>query len=168
MDQDSLLNLYEYDHYANQLVLQTARKLSPEALNSQSSPSHGSVFALLVHYWGTQAYFLGVCQGNILGKDRPWPEINTLSDLESAWEMLTAEINQYLQQVTQAELDEVIDVPLGSRLVHLPRWQLLAQGMLHAQHHRGELSIVMSGSGQPLPTLDAILYHIQQSGQTWP
>lgn len=35
-------------------------------------------------------------------------------------------------------------------------------------HHRGELSVVCTGLGYPLPTMDIILHFINQSGQSSP
>jgi len=49
----------------------------------------------------------------------------------------------------------------------LPRWQMLAQSLLQSIHHRGELSIVMTQLGYPLPTLDPIIQFIKESGQVW-
>ncbi len=65
------------------------------------------------------------------------------------------------------ELEEEITVNLGRGEVTLPRWQFLSQSLLHSFHHRGELSIVMTQLGYPLPTLDPILKYIRDSGQPW-
>jgi uncharacterized damage-inducible protein DinB len=45
---------------------------------------------------------------------------------------------------------------------------LMLQSLIHSVHHRGELSIVMTGLGHPLPTLDIILHFARESGQPWP
>ena len=45
---------------------------------------------------------------------------------------------------------------------------LLALYIYNSIHRRGELSIVLSGLGHPLPTLDIILHFFAQSGQEWP
>jgi uncharacterized damage-inducible protein DinB len=45
---------------------------------------------------------------------------------------------------------------------------LLAQAFVHSTHHRGELSIVLSHLGHPLPTLDIIIPFVTWSGQKWP
>jgi uncharacterized damage-inducible protein DinB len=39
---------------------------------------------------------------------------------------------------------------------------------MHSTHHRGELSIVLTELGYPLPTLDIIVHFAEQSGQAWP
>nr|MBP9041735.1 hypothetical protein [Anaerolineaceae bacterium] len=60
-----------------------------------------------------------------------------------------------------------ITVQIGAGRFTLPRWQLLAQSLIHSIHHRGELSIVMTELGYPLPTLDPILKYVNDSGQVW-
>jgi uncharacterized damage-inducible protein DinB len=57
---------------------------------------------------------------------------------------------------------------MGGQTLRLPVWQLLIQGFLSSTHHRGELSIVLTQLGHPLPTLDIIIHFVEQSGQTWP
>jgi uncharacterized damage-inducible protein DinB len=50
----------------------------------------------------------------------------------------------------------------------LPLWLLLMQAFVHSTLHRGELSIVLSNFGHPLPTLDIIIPFIEWNGQIWP
>ncbi|UCC76110.1 MAG: hypothetical protein JSW37_11425, partial [Anaerolineales bacterium] len=40
--------------------------------------------------------------------------------------------------------------------------------VIHSVHHRGELSVVCTGLGYPLSTMDIILHFINQSGQSSP
>jgi uncharacterized damage-inducible protein DinB len=75
---------------------------------------------------------------------------------------------RYLQTVPSAELEEVIEISMGGKPLKLARWQMLAQSLISSVHHRGELSIVMTGLGYPLPTLDPILQFVKESGQEWP
>jgi uncharacterized damage-inducible protein DinB len=70
--------------------------------------------------------------------------------------------------VTEEEIQERVKMKIGSGMVELPRCQFLAQSLLASIHHRGELSIVMTGLGYPLPTLDPIIQFVQESGQEWP
>ena len=64
---------------------------------------------------------------------------------------------EYLEIVNENELYEVIATQIRQQPLQLTRWQMLAQSLIHSIHHRGELSIVMTGLGYPLPTLDPIL-----------
>lgn len=166
MDLSALLVLHRYNDYANRLVLQAAALLNQEDLTRQCSPSHGSVMGLLQHILGTEVYFLLECRGLPPAPDTD--EISSLNQLIKIYSLVSGQREEYLQNATEEELRERISVKIGSGMVELPRWQYLAQSLLASIHHRGELSIVMTGLGQPLPTLDPIIQFVQESGQMWP
>lgn len=168
IDRSALLVLHEYNSYATELLLQTAAKMDDAAFTAQSSPSHGSVQQLLMHILAVEASFLARCTGekpllqiftaDALGLDEIIVELDEVAGLR----------RHYLQTVTDPELDEVIEITLGGKPLNLTRWQMLAQSLISSIHHRGELSIVMTGLGHPLPTLDPILQFVKESGQEWP
>jgi uncharacterized damage-inducible protein DinB len=164
MDKKGLLELSGYNEYANDLLFGVAKKLTSDELTRPSSPSHGSVLGLLRHVFDVEAFFLFVCQGRPLapGKD------GTLSfeQFLQEWAGLAKGRMDYLNAVSEADLDGKVE-PFGPGLAYT-RSQLLVQSLVHSIHHRGELSIVMTGLGHPLPTLDIILHFTKQNGQEWP
>lgn len=163
MNRDGLLALYAYNAYANNLVLETAAHLTDDELTRQSSPSHSSVHALLVHMLECEAFFLACCQGQSL-EDLDLPGV---PDIRRRWSSLAQEQREFITLLDENDL--ACEIPLPSKGgSHLPLWQLLVQAFVHSTHHRGELSIVLSGLGHPLPTLDIILHFFAQSGQEWP
>ena len=166
MDLSALLVLQRYNDYANRLVLDSADLLSQNDLALLSSPSHGSVLGLLQHMLGTEVYFLLECQGLPPAPDTD--EVSSLERLKELYYQVSRQREEYLQNATEEEMQELIRVKIGSGMVDLPRWQYLAQSLLASIHHRGELSIVMTGLGQPLPTLDPIIEFVKESGQEWP
>ena len=167
MNRSSLHALHIYNVYANNLVLKTAAKMTEEELTLKVSPSHGTVQALLQHIFDCEFYFATRCM-NI----EPDPALDNLcsgplASLCECFKALNMARENYLAKVSDFELQEDITVNLGQGEYMLPRWQFMAQSLLHSVHHRGELSIVMTGLGYPLPTLDPILKYIHDSGQVW-
>ncbi len=168
LNKPALLVLHNTNNHANQLVLQTAAEMDESAFTAQSSPSHGSVQALLTHMLTTEFFFLARSEGKPVNpKSAPDKALN-LQEIAVAFSQLADERHKYLNWVTEEKLAEVIEIPIGGQIFNLARWQLLTQSLLHSAHHRGELSIVMTGLGHPLPTLDPIIEFIHESGQTWP
>lgn len=167
MDKAALNALHSYNDYANGLVFDSAAKLSDEDLTKSSSPSHGSVQRLLVHMLGTETHFLSAC----IGRDLDLPVSRDDPNMEAIRKGF-GEISrlrlEYLNRAKEEEIAQAVPVEIGPGRVTLPRWQMLAQSLLHSAHHRGELSIVMTGLGRPLPTLDPILQFVAESGQEWP
>ncbi|MHC1781944.1 MAG: DinB family protein [Anaerolineaceae bacterium] len=166
MNIPALSVLHQYNQYANSLLFESAKLLSEDELTRTSSPSHGSVLGLLQHMLGTEVFFLLECQGLPPAQDTD--EVSCLNQLKELYYQVSQQREKYLQNATEEEMQERIRVNIGSGMVELPRWQFLAQSLLASIHHRGELSIVMTGLGYPLPTLDPIIQFVQESGQEWP
>lgn len=166
MDRDGLLTLYSYNIYANRLVLDTVERLTEEELTRQCSPSHGSVHRLLGHMLGCESFFLSQCQGEPDAFD--YTALPTLAHLRDFWRKLEQQQLEFIRSLTHAKLARQMMVELRGQSLIFPVWQLLLQALVHSVHHRGELSIVLTDLGYPLPTLDILLYFIQQSGQGWP
>ncbi len=167
MNRSSLYLLHEYNVYANNLVLEIAAKMTGEELTRSSSPSHGSVMNLLQHMFGCEYFFAMECMNCAAEPSEERLCSKSIIELKECFSVLNATRGQYLEVVNQYELEEAISVNLGRNVVALPRWQFMAQSLIHSMHHRGELSIVMTGLGYPLPTLDPILKYIHDSGQAW-
>ncbi len=165
MNREGLLALYEYDQRAVTMVLDAADQLSEEEFDRDISPSHGSVRSLLVHSMATEDGFLAACQGRRPEFDPA--KFQKREDIRAYWDGLEQRLRSYIQEASEEELRREVSLPIWSEPLRLAVWQLLLQAFIHAVHHRGELSIVMTQLGRPLPTLDIILHFIEQSGQSW-
>ena len=164
MNSTLLIALYENNAAANQVVLETAAHLAPEDLIKEASPSHHNVLRLLSHMAYVESNFLHACQGTPF----VFARLSGLDDLRQFWQTVTAQLLAYLPTLDETALQEELPVPISKALFHFPRWQMLTQALLHSAHHRGELSVVLTGLGQPLPDLDIIIRFTEQSGQVWP
>lgn len=167
MNREALLSLHNYNLFANAMVLDTAAKMTSDELGRQSSPSHGSVMGLLIHMLQVETFFLEQCAGKKFLSRADFSESIGLPEIVSAFARVGEERQRYLDAVKEEELKQVIPLLIGGKTYRLPRWQLLAQSLLQSVHHRGELSIVMTAFGYPLPTLDPILQYVSESGQIW-
>jgi uncharacterized damage-inducible protein DinB len=166
MDQDGLLALCAYSAYANKLVLDTVAQLTEEEFTCESSPSHGSVRSLLHHMLRVEAGYLATCQESLL-PSKP-PDLSTVAHIRRYWSKLEQERQDFVASLNEGEMVREISVQMGDQWLRFPIWQMLVQAFIHSIHHRGELSIVLTGLGYPLPTLDIIIHFTEQSGQTWP
>ena len=99
-----------------------------------------------------------------------YPEDSSTLDLHAiraTFDSFAAARKGYLPGVSDQSLTTVLAIPIRHKPIKLARWQLLAQSLIHSTHHRGELSIVMTALGCPLPTLDPIIQCMRDSGQSW-
>jgi uncharacterized damage-inducible protein DinB len=168
IDRSALLVMHQYNDYANALVLDTAEKMTAEELTRECSPSHGSVKKLLLHIALCEYGFMLRCTGIPLDSITEDFEVLDLAGIRALFARVAKMRQDYLDIVNENELNEIITIQMKQKPLDLARWQMLAQSLIHSTHHRGELSIVMTGLGYPLPTLDVILQFIRESGQDWP
>ena len=168
MDRDSLLTLYGYSAYANRLVLHTAAELSAEDFTRECSPSHGSIRGLVLHMLETQAFFLARCGGYSFEDIFDPDHFPTATKIQDYWDNLEHETCAFLTRLCDVDLERELVPFQRFPTMHFPMWQLLYQAFHHMTQHRGELSILLTELGHPLPNLDIIVYFAQQSGQPWP
>jgi uncharacterized damage-inducible protein DinB len=170
MNRDTLLTLYHFHADANATVFDTAAHISAVDLARETSPSHGSILKILRHLLGGEFYFLHVCQGEQPDSAdlRALDVLDTLAAIRARMEQTTAEVLRYIEGLSEDELQADVEFALGEHTFTLKRWQMLVQLIFHAHMHRGELSIVMSTLGYPLPTIDMMVHFIIASGQEWP
>ncbi len=164
MNRDGLMALYEYNAYANHVVLDGLAQLSEDEFTRAPSPSHSSICRLVLHLLECEAWFLAMCQG------RTMEELNlqTLDDFRRYQSVLENEQRAFIAALSKSDLARDVQIELGEYPYHLPVWQLLVQAFLHATQHRAELGIVLGQMGRPLPTMDIIVHFMHQSGQPWP
>ena len=163
MNRSGLLALCAYNRYANRLMLETVERLTADELTRESSPSHGSVQQLLAHMLAAEASFLARCQERSLER----LDLSTLADIRRHWGEVGRATEQFIASQADADFARELNSQLGGHPFHFPIWQLLTQAFMHSTHHRGELSILLTALGHPLPTLDIIVQFAEQSGQPW-
>ncbi len=155
------------DVYANQIVLREASRIDPVILEASASPSRGSVFGLLIHLIGVEVNYLG----QILGGDNVLsdPARTSIAALAVAADAHYARLLGYVDGLTDVELARAVPFRFSTGAVlQFTAWQLLTQLFMHSAQHRGELSILLSELGQPLPIDDIIVRFADESGQAWP
>jgi len=163
MNREGLLTLCKYNTYATNRLLTTAEKLGQEQLDQEISPSHRTVLQLLQHMMASETYFLAVCQGHTLDFDPA--RYSTLEEMRAYWDGLEHRMQRYIETSEEAELERSRTFQLGDEAHTLPTWKLLLQALVHAMHHRGELSILLSQLGHPLPNMDIILYFLEEGSK---
>ncbi len=159
--------LVRHNVYANTILFQVAARLSIEELEAATSPSRESAFRLLVHLATVEDNYLS----QVTGASRLFGQ-GTVSSLEGLL-ALVPEHNRRLVEFGSSSSDGDFErvVEFGfSNGAHLryPAWQLITQALMHSTQHRGELSILLSELGHPLPIDDLIVSFTEESGQPWP
>ena len=163
MRADLLRALAQYNNHTNGILLNVTSKLTAEEFANTPSPSRESVKMLLLHLIVVEAAYYARCRGSQFTFD---PDaFSSFRDVQE----LAAETATALQNLIDLEdFDREVTGLFGDQSLHFPVWQMLLHTFMHSARHRGELSIILSQLGYPLPIPDLIVQFVDQSGQTWP
>ena len=123
MNRDGLAALYEYDAYANHLVLDGLAQLSEDEFTHAPSPSRSTVRTLFLHSLLGEAWFLAACQGR---KFEP-PDLPALDDIRHFQSELEKE-----QHATQHRAE--LGIVLGQMGHPLPTMDII----VHFMHQSGQ------------------------------
>ena len=166
MEKVVLLALSEYNAYANRVLLETAAQVSAKDLEDVQSPSRENVLNLIRHMTLVEAGYLAQLQGIPLNMDRE--AVSTLQGIADLAARTGAGLKDYLSLTSEKELLQTGEVMIGGHPFRFPPWQMLLQVFSHSAAHRGEMSILLSEMGYPLPVQDMIVRFAEESGQDWP
>jgi uncharacterized damage-inducible protein DinB len=160
-----LSTLYEYNEWADTVIVDAAAELPAGDLAAATTSSHESVASLLVHTLGAEAFWLARWKGEpfpttpFMQPDRP---LESLRESFSQWDSAT---RQFIGTLTEADMDRQIPMP-GSiermQGVDLPLWQVMMQIIQHGIHHRAEVQSALTAAGHPARDLDYILWEIDR------
>lgn len=153
--------------YANQVLFSVARTLSQAQLEATTSPSRETAYTLLVHVLAAEAHYLSQLTGS-------GPTLTPA--IRSAFEQVQAfaadhqrRLDAYVNTLSEDDLLRPVTIKFSAiGEFQFAVWQVLLQVFLHSAQHRGELSILLSGLGHPLPIDDVIVHFARESGQPWP
>jgi uncharacterized damage-inducible protein DinB len=158
INRDGLLALYDYNIHANNTVLDAVTHLSDEEFKRESGASHGSVFQLLRHIVGGEDYLFALCQPKSVPEE---VELNTAADFRAYHERVSARNRTFLAELQDSDLDRAVTMTLAGQPYQFAMWQILTQSLYHGIHHRGELSILLTQLGHPLPDMDIIIHFMK-------
>ena len=162
---DYLVELYNYNYWANKRYLAVADTLTPEQLFRKQGHGWDSVHAIFVH---------------MLSSERMWPQrwrgetgtfldpqdFPTIAAIREYWVEVEDNLRYFIAEQTEQSLMDLITYtnPKGETFT-LPLWQMVVQPPNHNTHHRGELAAMFALMNIPHPEEEVVQYFLIQSGQ---
>jgi uncharacterized damage-inducible protein DinB len=156
--------LYDYNYWANQLMLTTAAELSPEQLTQRTGFPWDTLQGTLVHMLDVENMWR-----NLLIHQRVLPrlieteEFPTLDSIMTAWKQDEAEMRAYLDSLQDSDMENIIryDVEEGQRERVL--WHCLVHVVNHGTQHRSECAQMLTSFGHSPGGIDLSLYLNQRA-----
>ena len=163
MNTEDLLQLYEYNYWANRRILSAAEKVSAAQLAAPSSFPFGSLRGTLVHImdaeYGWRTFFK---ENNWSAPDLKEADFPTLASIQTRWKQEEQAMRAFLATLHDADLAAYRHYTNEKgeprdRLL----WHCLWHVVNHGTQHRSEAAALLTDYGASPGNLDFTVYLIE-------
>jgi uncharacterized damage-inducible protein DinB len=165
---EHLLQYYEYNVWANRLIVKTAERLSKEQFTQELSYSPNSIRDILVHILLAEWLWRERMQGNPMGaaearqklisKDFPTPE-----KLLDRWFDEEMKMRNFFGDLTEEDIMGTFKYTnTAGRELEYTIADILNHVVLHGMQHRAEVALILTDFGFSPGNLDYSLYLITE------
>lgn len=157
---EELRDLYAYDRWATDRILDAAERLTPEQRTRDLGSSHPSVLATLAHLASADWVWLERWRGvSPTGIPDDW-DVSTLAGVRERWESVLDERRRFVEGLTEADLGREVGYRTTAGVPHRdPLDRLLRHVVNHATYHRGQVVTMLRQLGAEPPSTDLVLYY---------
>lgn len=164
MKPKDIQQIFDFNRWANERVLQRAARLTMKQLHAPTQNGHYSIFKTLVHLadvewsWGEACQFGMLPQTYITAEQYP-----TLPKLKARWQTEMATLSEYMGGLTEKQLNGTVTYRWPqARPRKKVLWHILMHIANHSTHHRGELALLLTTAGHSPGELDFLSFVTKQ------
>lgn len=147
--------MYEYNFWANRLLLDKSALVTPEQFVAPTTHSWGSLRGTLVHTMDTEWGWRTFLETGSFTDDLNPDDFPTVAAVRARWETEEADWRAYLGSLTDADLTAIKrwtgENGVGREWV---LWHLLFHVVNHGMQHRSEIAHMLTQYGQSPGDLD--------------
>ncbi|MBZ5702205.1 MAG: DinB family protein [Acidobacteriia bacterium] len=164
MTPEEMRLLYEYNSWANHRLLDACAALTPEQFTRDLRSSFPSVRDTLTHIMGAEWIWDERFHGRFQATRPTGAQFPALADLRARWLTVEADLLQFVNGLTPADLARVHEFPNpnGDRQ-SLPLWQALQHLVNHGSYHRGQVTAFLRQLGAQGVALDLIRFYRERA-----
>lgn len=157
---DEVRQLYAFNRWATQRILEAVAALSDEQFRRDMGSSFPSIRDTLVHIMSAEWVWLSRWQGTSpSAMPDGWAQLG-LDDLVPVWAHLDDALQAFVAQLADTDLDRSVSYRnlAGDPFVS-PLSQMLRHVVNHSSYHRGQVTTMLRQLGAAAPSIDLILYY---------
>lgn len=162
---DDFASLFAYDRWANGLVLDACRALTPEQYAAEPVPGWASIRSTLAHLAIATGGWLRVLSGEEVTEFPTEADLPTVDDAARLLERAYAIVDTLLPTLTPEALATPRTYRGGGRAATLPPWAGLRHLVNHGTYHRGQIAAKLKRLGVEPPATDLIFWVFGQIPQ---
>lgn len=161
---DAIRTLYGYNRWATWQMIEQSALLSPEEFSFPDDTPFGSIRNELVHLFDAQWGWIDICNSSLRGVPRSVPDLIPADylDVESVrllWERVECATDQFLSDLSNSDLERVIDPQFDWGDASAPLWVTLMHLVNHGTQHRSEIAMKLTNLGHSPGMVDFIFYY---------
>jgi uncharacterized damage-inducible protein DinB len=151
--------LYDYNYWANAKILETAEQVSEAQFIEETSESHGSLRATLVHMLSAEWIWRSRWQGTSPMENLREVVLPTLEALRERWREEERQMRAFLATLGEEEVQRVVQYTnTRGQTYAAPLWQMMGHLVNHGTQHRSEAAVILSRLGQSPGDLDLLIF----------
>jgi len=156
-------NLYQFNDWANNRILNTASQLSPEQMRAETNSSFGSVQNTLVHIMSAQWLWLNRWRGSSLQVMLYPLDFPDFSSLRNRWDEINRETLAFVLTCTEENLAQTLAYRNSRDEEHsYPLWKQMVHQVNHATQHRSEVAMILTGWNLSPGAMDFLVFVDQE------
>jgi len=144
MKTNEIKTIFDYNYWAFERVWESICQLSDEQFVEHIDYSTGSIRNLVAHIMSANRNWTG----RLSNESRPrlvYEDFVSLSQTKAKWDEMRQEFIDYLDSLTEEQLNETVDWELPARGLKFSnrRWELLLHVANHATDHRAQILAIL-------------------------
>ena len=159
--------MYEYNYWANKVIMSKAEQVSTEQLMMPTGYGWGSLYGTLVHTMDAEYSWRILCHQQAFADELKPEDFPDLAAVRTRWETEEQEMWAYLNSLTDADMDSIIsyvvEVDEGTVTRRRVLWHCLYHVVNHGMQHRSECAAMLTNFGQSPGDLDFTLFLNQRA-----
>jgi uncharacterized damage-inducible protein DinB len=163
MTKDEVLDLFDYNAWANRLLFEASAKLAEADYFRDLKSSFGGIHGTLAHIVWAEHLWLTRWTGKPAPAVAQGGDLPALPAVRTRWEDVEAERREWLRGLTDARLEEtrVVKPSTGGEFVHTMR-QMIRHAVDHSSYHRGQVVTLFRQVGAVPPVTGLIFFYRQK------
>ncbi len=151
--------MFDYNYWANRLLLAKAAEVTPEQFVAPTTHSWGSLRGTLAHVLDSEHGWLRIVQTGEVMFDELLPEaFPTVAAMRERWDAEEAAWDAYLASLTDADMPRIIRYEVEEGIRERVLWHCLYHVVNHGMQHRSEAAHTLTQYGQSPGDIDFTLF----------
>ena len=151
--------LFDYNYWANELMLSKASELTHDQRIQPTSFSWGSLHGTLEHILDSEYVWRNLCMLNrFTGRLVDKESFPTLDSLMTYWKQEEALMREYLSSLSDDDMESIVRYEVEEGVRERVLWHCLIHCVNHGTQHRSECAAMLTDFGHSAGSIDFSLY----------